>query len=212
MKLFLQIPFLLLLAMSIPLSSGAQENLDSSFGKNGQLTTEFSSFDDNAHAITVQADGKILVAGQSENGADTDFAIVRYHGDGSLDKDFNYTGQVTIAVGSGNDHALAIIVQEDGKILVAGTTDNDDGLDVAVIRLQDDGLPDMDFDSDGQVVIPLPDSDDKAQSILLQEDGKIILAGTSETNEQSQIFLARLNSDGSLDTDFGEQGLANVAD
>jgi len=212
MKLFIQIPLLLLLGMIIPLLAVAQENLDSSFGKNGQLTTEFSSFDDNAHAITVQADGKILVAGQSENGADTDFAIVRYHGDGSLDKDFNYTGQVTVAVGSGDDQALAIVVQEDGKILVAGTTDNNDSLDVAVIRLQDDGLPDMDFDSDGQVVISLPESDDKAQSILLQEDGKIILAGTSETNEESQIFLARLNSDGSLDTDFGEQGLAGMSD
>lgn len=212
MKLSIQLPLLLLLGMIIPLFAGAQENLDSSFGNNGQLTTEFSSFDDNAHAITVQADGKILVAGQSENGADTDFAIVRYHGDGSLDKDFNYTGQVTVAVGSGDDQALAMVVQEDGKILVAGTTDNEGSLDVAVIRLQDDGLPDMDFDSDGQVVITLPDSDDKAQSILLQEDGKIILAGTSETNEESQIFLARLNSDGSLDTDFGEKGLAGMPD
>ncbi len=212
MKLFIQLPLLFLLGMLVPFFAGAQETLDSSFGKNGQLTTEFSSFDDNAHAITVQADGKILVAGQSENGADTDFAIVRYHSDGSLDKDFNNTGQVTVAIGSGDDQALAMVVQEDGKILVAGTTENEDSLDVAVIRLQDDGLPDMDFDSDGQVVITLPDSDDKAQSILLQEDGKIILAGTSETNEKSQIFLARLNSDGSLDTAFGEQGLAGMPD
>lgn len=212
MKLFIQLPLLFLLGMLVPFFAGAQETLDSSFGKNGQLTTEFSSFDDNAHAITVQADGKILVAGQSENGADTDFAIVRYHGDGSLDKDFNNTGQVTVAVGSGDDQALSMVVQEDGKILVAGTTDNGDNLDIAVIRLQTDGLPDMDFNSDGQVVITLPDSDDKAQSILLQEDGKIILAGTSETNKKSQIFLARLNSDGSLDTAFGEQGLAGMPD
>ncbi len=207
MKLFTQTSFLLLFGLSIPLLAGAGENLDFNFGNNGQLTTEFSIYDDKASAITVQPDGKILVAGQSENGSDTDIAIARYLNDGSPDKSFNHNGQITIAVGSGNDSGLAVVVQEDGKILVAGTTDNGNDLDVAVVRLHDDGLPDMDFDQDGQVIILLPDSDDKAQSILLQKDGKIILAGSSENNETKQIFLARLNSNGSLDTQFGSKGL-----
>ena len=207
MKLFIQTSILLLLGLSIPLLSGAGESLDPNFGNNGQLTTKFSIYDDIASAVTVQPDGKILVAGQSENGSDSDIAIARYLNDGSLDKSFNVNGQVTVAVGSGNDIGLALAIQEDGKILVAGTTDNGNDLDVAVIRLHADGLPDMDFDQDGQVVIPLPDSDDMAQSILLQKDEKIILAGTSEGKDTTQIFLARLNSNGSLDTKFGSRGL-----
>ncbi len=208
MKLFLHTSFLLLLGVSIPLSAGAQETLDSSFGNNGQLTTEFSIYADQAHAVTVQDDGKILVAGQSENGADSDIAIARYHSNGSLDKSFNYTGQITVAVGSGNDTGLALVVQEDGKILVAGTTDNGNDLDVTVIRLHNDGRPDMDFDHDGQVTINLPDSNDTAHAVVLQKDGKIILAGASEGADSSRIFLARLYSNGSPDVSFGNKGLA----
>lgn len=209
MKFFIQTSLFLILGLSLPVISGAVENLDPDFGNNGQLTTEFSIYDDQAFAITVQPDGKILVAGHSDNGSDTDIAIARYLSDGSPDKSFNFTGQVTVAVGSGDDNGLALIVQEDGKILVAGTTDNGDDLDVAVIRLQSDGLPDMDFDQDGQVVIPLPDSDDRAQSVLVQKDGKIILAGSSEGKDNTQLFLARLNSDGSLDENFASKGLVS---
>lgn len=211
MKFFLKISFLLF-GIIVPLTCGAGESLDPNFGNNGQLTTEFSIYDDKAFAITMQSDGKILVAGQSENGADTDIAIARYLSDGSLDKDFNHNGQVTVAVGSGNDSGLALIVQDDGKILVAGTTDNGTDLDVTVIRLQADGLPDMDFDQDGQVVIELPYSDDRAQSVLLQKDGKIILAGSSEEQDSTLLFLSRLNNDGSLDETFGNKGLVNSID
>ena len=211
MKLFLSTSFLLL-GITIPLLCLAEATFNPEFGKNGQLTTEFSIYDDSAFAVTVQPDGKIVAAGQSENGADTDIAIARYLSDGTLDNEFNHNGQVTVAVGSGNDSGLALVVQKDGKILVAGTTDNGNDLDIAVIRLQSDGLPDMDFDQDGQVIIALPDSDDRAQSVLLQKDGKIVLAGSSEEKESSQLFLARLNSDGSLDKTFGDKGFANSSD
>ncbi len=207
MKLFPRLVLSLLFTLVVPALSQAQESLDPAFGENGQLTTGFSIYDDRAFAVTVQADGKILVAGESENGVDTDIALVRYHANGTLDSDFNSTGQVTVAVGSGDDRGLALAVQEDGKILVAGTTDNGNDLDIAIIRLTADGLPDMGFDQDGQVSISLPNSNDKAQSVLLQTDGKIILAGSSEEGERTQLFVARLTRDGVLDTGFGNNGL-----
>ncbi len=207
MKLFLRTFSLLLLTMAIPALSSAQESLDPNFGNNGQLTTDFSIYDDEAYAIAVQSDGKILVAGQSENGADTDIALARYHADGTLDTDFNTNGQVTVAVGSGNDRGLALTVQEDGKILVAGTTDNGNDMDIAVVRLTADGLPDMDFDQDGQISIPLPDTNDTTHAIFLQKDGKIVLAGNSEGSDATHLFLARLNSNGSPDTTFNNTGI-----
>lgn len=207
MKLFLRTFSLLLLTMAIPALSSAQESLDPNFGSNGQLTTGFSIYNDEAYAIAVQSDGKILVAGQSENGADTDIALARYHVDGTLDTDFNTDGQVTVAVGSGNDRGLALTVQEDGKILVAGTTDNGNDRDIAVIRLTTDGLPDMDFDQDGQMSIRLPNTNDTTHAVLLQKDGKIILAGSSEGIDATHLFVARLNSNGSPDTTFNNSGI-----
>jgi len=193
--------------MILPALSPAQESLDPDFGHNGQLTTDFSIYNDEAYAIAVQADGKILVAGQSENGADTDIALARYLADGSLDTDFSSDGQVTVAVGSGNDRGLALTIQEDGKILVGGTTANENDMDITVVRLTADGLPDMDFDQDGQMSIPLPDTNDSTQTVLVQTDGKIILAGSSEGSSTTHLFIARLNGDGSLDTTFNGNGI-----
>lgn len=209
MKRFLRTFSLLLLTMAIPAFSSAQESLDPDFGSNGQLTTGFSIYNDEAYAIAVQTDGKIIVAGQSENGANTDIALARYNVDGSLDTDFNTDGQVTVTVGSGDDSGLALTVQEDGKILVAGTTNNGSDKDIAVVRLTADGLLDMDFNQDGQMSISLPDTDDSAYAVLLQKDGKIVLAGTSEGSNATHFFVARLNSDGSPDSGFGSNGIVS---
>ncbi len=207
MKRFVLICLTIFFGLSVPALSPAQADLDPQFGENGQLTTDFSIYDDKAYAITVQTDGKIIIAGQSENGADTDIAVARYNSDGTIDTGFNYSGQVTIAVGSGNDTGLAIAVQKDGKILVAGTTENNGSTDVAIIRLHSDGILDMDFDDDGQLTLPIANSDDSAHSILIQEDGKIILAGSRILNTEKDLFLARLHSDGSPDTSFADHGM-----
>jgi uncharacterized delta-60 repeat protein len=77
------------------------------------------------------ASGKILVAGHSDNGTvKDDFALARYLSNGSLDNGFGSGGKVTTAIGSGDDHGFRVLVQNDGKILVAGdseTSPADDG-------------------------------------------------------------------------------------
>ncbi len=75
-----------------------------------------------------------MVAGYSDNGADYDFAVVRYNSDGSLDTAFNTTGKVTTAIGTSNDFALSVAVQSDGKIVVAGSSWNGANYDFAVVR------------------------------------------------------------------------------
>ncbi|MCP4966486.1 MAG: hypothetical protein GY926_14805, partial [bacterium] len=67
----------------------------------GSVTTDFGSENDWGQSITVQDDGKILVAGYSSNGSDNDFALSRYNTDGSLDTSFGTGGVVTTAIGSG---------------------------------------------------------------------------------------------------------------
>ena len=215
MKRFAQTFVFLFWGIAIPLLCLAQEHSSSENERNEQVITEFSIYDDSANAMAVQPDGKIVVAGKSDNGVDTDFAVARYLPNGSLDRDFNQNGLVTIAVGAKDDAGLALVIQEDGKIVVAGTTENETHLDAAVVRLHPDGGVDLDFNQDGQFVLPLPESDDRAQSVLLQKDGKIVIAGSSENEKSSQVLLIRLNSDGSLDATFGDNGFAsnsNVSD
>ncbi len=208
MKRLIIIVSLLVFPLLFSSPSQAADDSAATFGSNGQLTTGFSIYDDKANAMAVQSDGKIVVAGESENGADTDIAIARYNRDGSLDPTFNTTGQVTVAVGSANDRCLAVAIQKDGRILAAGTTETDTGLDATVIRLDSAGIPDPTFDHDGQVVIPVTAGDDSAYTILIREDGKIILAGTSTADTGTDLFLVQLNSDGSPDKKFGDAGIA----
>ena len=71
-------------------------------------------------SVAIQSDGKIVVAGYSDNGSNDDFALVRYNTDGSLDTTFDSDGKVTTAIGSGDEHACSVAIQSDGKIVAAG--------------------------------------------------------------------------------------------
>ncbi|MEH2053294.1 putative Ig domain-containing protein [Nostoc sp.] len=167
--------------------------LDGSFDSDGKVTTDLGSTDI-ARSIVVQDDGKILVAGVSNN----NFAVVRYNNNGSLDTSFGSGGKVTTDIGNKtSDTSYSIALQPDGKILVAGVSGNN----FAVVRYNSDGSLDASFDSDGKVTTDLG-STDVAYSIALQSDGKIILAG----KRSNDFAVVRYNSDGSLDTSFGSAG------
>jgi uncharacterized delta-60 repeat protein len=92
---------------------------DSSFGNNGKVTTAVGGLDDKANGVAIQPDDKIVVAGYSFNGSNTDLALVRYNKNGGRDKSFGINGKVVTNV-SGDDEAHAVNILPDGKILVAG--------------------------------------------------------------------------------------------
>src|SRR5687767_14597677 len=86
----------------------------------GKLTTAISnaSLYYSGNDVTVQPDGKIIVAGTtSSNGTDYDFAVVRYNANGSLDTTYDGDGKLTTAVGTSYDYARSVTLQPDGKIL-----------------------------------------------------------------------------------------------
>ena len=100
-------------------------SLDTTFNTTGIVTTSIgsgSTIDDEAHALVIQSDGKIVVAGSSYDNTRSkyDFALVRYNTNGSLDTTFNATGIVTTPIGSSDDFALALGIQSNGRIVVAG--------------------------------------------------------------------------------------------
>lgn len=123
---------------------------------------------DVATALAVQADGKIVVAGLSDNGA----ALVRYTPEGGLDPSFGDGGKVPPHLGSGMG-VSALAMQEDGKIVVTGVVYTSIGSnDFAVGRYKPDGSLDATFGTDGRVTTDLSRDYDEAFALAIQADEK----------------------------------------
>ena len=175
------------------------------FGTSGIVTTDVSGADDKAFAAAIQPDGKILLAGYATN-ADTDFAVARYNSNGTLDTTFGSGGMVTTDFGAGNDVAQGIVVQMDGKIVVAGSAGDGAGGNFALARYNTKGTLDTAFGTDGTVTTDFSGGADKAYAVAIQPDGKIVVAGYATSGGLSHFAIARYDSDGSLDTAFNPGG------
>jgi uncharacterized delta-60 repeat protein len=176
---------------SISLASAAVGDLDTSFDTDGKVTTDFGASSDSASSIALQSDGKIVVAGYSYNGSNYDFAVVRYNTNGSLDTSFDTDGKVTTDFGAQSDYAKSVALQSDGKIVVAGYSYNGSNYDFAVVRYNTNGSLDTSFDTDGKVTTDFGASSDYAESVALQSDGKIVVAGTSYNGSNYDFAVVR---------------------
>lgn len=168
----------------------------------------FYSFGGNdfATSVALQKDGKIVIGGYTNTNVN-DFALVRLLPDGTFDNTFDTDGKVTINAGS-DDRAAAVKIQSDGKILVAGTTVT--GSDNFILaRLNSNGTPDLPFggSNTGRINNSFGDTD-VVTSMVLQPDGKAILAGYSNAGPgiNNDFALARYNTDGTQDLSFGVDG------
>lgn len=196
----------------------ANGSLDKRFGKNGKITTDFFRNVDSISAMAIQPDGAIVVAGFAQlagsGGTPRVFALARYRSDGQPDTSFGNGGALTTSFGGNFAAASAIMIQPDGKIVVAGTVDfNPDnptsGLDFALARYTANGTLDATFGKGGKVVFDFFGSFDQANGAVLQPDGKIIVVGSTSYdsfNRDIGFALVRFNADGSTDFGFGTGG------
>lgn len=192
---------------------GAPGAVDTSFG-GGIVTTSLGASEDYPYAVAVQADGKVITAGTTATNTGTVVGLTRHLRDGALDAGFGTGGQVLTRVGTRGDSANAVAVQSDGKIVVAGWTDNT-GSDsnFLVLRYLSDGRLDPAFGQGGQLVVPFGTGIDRAYALAIQDDGKIVAAGTSTSDGSSGLptdgqdfALIRVLANGTLDTSFGQGG------
>lgn len=206
-RLILQIVGIVLFtAVHSALPGWAAEGGGAPFTLSGVSVTDFGINDDKAYDLAVQADGKIVVVGTSNNSSDNDMAVARYLEDGTLDREFNSDGRVTVAVGNSDDAAYSVAIQKDGKIVLAGSAHSGADDDFAVIRLTKDGYLDKEFDGDGQVVISFGIGDDSVHQVVALDDGRIIAAGVGESADGRSYAVVQFNADGSLDKSFGDKG------
>ncbi len=173
--------------------------VDTTFGVSGRVMTAFpGSQSDEAAAVAIQQDNKIVLAGRS-NGR---FAVVRYHSNGSLDASFGSGGLVTTFFAD-TSGATAVALQHDGKIIAGGTkvVGAQVSRDFALARYNPDGSLDLSFDGDGRVITTFNQSS-ALRAVAVQSDGKIVAMGEGHV----VLFMARFSDDGSLDPTFGSNG------
>ncbi|MEK6699342.1 MAG: delta-60 repeat domain-containing protein, partial [Nitrospirota bacterium] len=165
---------------------------------------------DRASALAIDSIGRIVVAGSAYNGIESnDFALARYNTDGSLDTSFNSSllcipnsicnGKLATNFNGGEDVAYGIVLQADGKIVVAGYGDTN--LNLVLARYTTHGTLDTTFGGgDGLVTTGSLRS---AFALAIDSDGRIVAAGEASNSTDSDFALARYNTNGTLDTTFG---------
>jgi uncharacterized delta-60 repeat protein len=191
--------------------------VDPTFGTAGIVTTSIGSADSALFAVATYPavgtanDGKVVAVGDTINpkkgpAGDENFAVVRYNLDGTLDKSFGGTGEVTTDLGTTTDVATDVAVQPDGKIVVAGFAGYS-GRNFALVRYNADGSLDTTFGGNGTGMVTTAHAKKSSSagtsdgwSLALQADGKIDLAGVSG--------VVRYNANGTLDASFGTGGIA----
>ncbi|NEO29875.1 MAG: DUF4347 domain-containing protein [Symploca sp. SIO3C6] len=185
-------------------------SLDNSFGSNGIVTNNLEGGSDLASSVVLQPDGKIILVGQANTDNSANFALVRYNSDGSLDTSFGSNGVVTTNLEGDSDLASGVTLQPDGKIILVGQANTDNSANFALVRYNSDGSLDSSFGTNDIATTDTVSNPDNFGGITLQSDGKILLAGSSFNENNFNFNLVRYNSDGSIDTSFGSNGIVTV--
>jgi len=162
-------------------------SLDATFDVDGMVTMDISGNSESASAVTLHPDGRIIVAGGTYNGVETDFALLSLNPDGSLDTSFGIDGLVTSDHG-GSESGGSIVRQPNGKLVVAGAASGDD---FALARYHPDGSLDTTFGVAGWVITDFGYGRDFSQEVALQPDGKILVAGTISNETGFDLGIAR---------------------
>ena len=195
----------------------ADGDLDTSFSGDGKATVHASTgYNDLVGDVMVLLDGSVLLAGSMMHSpTDADFLVTKLTAQGSLDTSFGNNGHAVVAFDLGGglaDWGHALARQGDGKLVVGGWVQRDSAgnYDFAAVRLHADGTIDTGFGTAGKVTVAFDLGGVNFESVadvLIQPDGKILLAGTVQRANQDEDFaVVRLLADGTPDASFGYQG------
>jgi len=187
----------------------AVTRLDSTFGLGGRIAVELG-VKNSAHAVVVQPDGKIVVAGSSSRKTALNFSLLRFNKDGSLDPTFNGDGSVITSVSPGDDEALALGLLSDGRIVAAGYSHNGTDRDFTLVCYLKDGSLDQTFGNDGVVVTSIGNSNEEITAITVNAEDMITVAGAAEGTVGRALVTARYFADGESDSSYGERGVSLV--
>ncbi len=185
--------------------------LDAQFGELGLAMPTFTSASSQvAMGAVVLPDDTILAGGTSRAavfGEDDDFAVAHLGADGTPDAAYGTGGLALADFAGGDDVAVGMTVQPDGKAILVGEVPQGNGIVFGVARFTTAGQPDPTFGGDGTVTTDLPGVIDRAQSVIVQPDGTIVVVGTSYDDQSGVVALVRYTSTGTPDPAFGTNGI-----
>jgi uncharacterized delta-60 repeat protein len=168
--------------------------LDTSFDGDGKQTFGFGTLADQANSVAVDSLDRVIVAGNTYNGSNQDFAVARLTDTGALDSSFDSDGKQTVTFGISSEVAYGVAVDSLNRVLVAGDALNPALNDFAVARLTAAGALDSSFDSDGRQTVAFGALDDIAYGVAVTSSNQVVVAGSSEYD--GKVFtLARLTGD-----------------
>ena len=183
-------------------------DLDLSFAGDGTSVIDLpGSTNEIANATVVQGDGKVVVVGRATVGAETDFFVARLLANGSIDTSFGGGDGVITIDFAVNDEAMDVALQDDGKVVVVGTSNSGAGSnarDFAVARLNANGALDTSFSGDGKTTVDFGVNDD-ATSVAV-DDNAIYVGGYKDLGTTGHFALAKLLSNGNPDTSYSTDG------
>ena len=185
--------------------------LDPAFSDDGIVVTQFSAFNQ-VEKLLIQSDGKIVLGGTRHFGQN-DFAMVRYTTNGVLDTSFNGNGGAASPInGISEDFGKDVVLQTDGKLVMVGSTaaDSSSPTAIGIIRRNSNGSLDSSFAGSGVLSISFEGASASADSVLIQESGKIVIGGFVFNGVSNFALLIRLNPNGTIDPTFGNSGLTIV--
>ncbi len=164
------------------------------------------------NSIAIQSDGKIIAAGNIRSGiAPSDILVIRYNQNGSLDTSFASGGIFFYAPTTGYDYARDVAIQSDNKIVLSCEYSSGmNNSDVAVIRLNSNGTYDNSFGVNGIRTFSAYPMWEEPHSVKIQTDGKIVIAGHHTSTTGRNLFLARINPNGNMDSTFSGDGIYNI--
>jgi uncharacterized delta-60 repeat protein len=207
------------------------------FNSDGSVDTSFNGPDNyrvdgstqGAQGITLQSDGKVLVVGTRDTGNGDELTVARYKGDGQLDSSFGSGGISTVTIGfdvGSYNNGSSITLQSDGSIFVAGTAhSNRENNHFTLTKLKSNGLVDTTFGKLGSVVtyVATPPDSDRAYGVVVQPDGKILVAGETTIPRTNTLpfpgfysagnvdfAVVRYTPSGNLDSTFGGTGIVTT--
>lgn len=196
-------------------------NLDVSFAKNGIAIIDILGFQDLLVSLNILKDDKIIIGAVADDEYSyrtlrNRMTIMKFNSDGNYDLSFGDKGRILEYHDPKFKGLMSTEIQPDGKIVGIRCYDSNNQFDFGVVRFNADGSVDDQFGSNGKIYGSIRKFDDPAMDIAVQPDGKILIMGQSQTgpppshmktrSNPIDVYVARFNSDGSPDNNFGENG------
>lgn len=195
---------------AVVLRFNANGTIDNTFGTNGIRVDDIAPGNEDCYyGVAVQADGKIVAGGLAKSSSDFDVVVARYNANGTPDATYGTNGFAILDIGGVDNRGSAMVLQPDGKVVVAGTHGNPAvDSDFLLARFTTTGAPDATFGTGGSVISAFSPSTDWAYGLALQPDGKLVAAGMVTNGAAANVGVARYLTNGTLDTTFDGDGLA----